>query len=446
VVNERDTIKYNTENTDTGMPAHLFVYDILWDTSGNTWIATDGGVAIYNGYTWSNITTDDGLPAIDCQDLAFDITTNTVWIGIVNGGVVGVTDTGLAIYNTTNSALTTNVVRSIEVDAEGNLWVGTAFGAMGIHILHDTGWSVHMPLQSISSIMFDDTGTAWLGSSKGLHRFNDTLQATYTNSHGLPDKRIESAAIDRKGNILVATKKGFGIFNPNGICFNTRFDIDHICAGDSVGSIVASADWGTPPYSYSWSPGGQTTPVLSNLGASTHVLTVTDSSGWQTIDTVTLHQGTPLVLDTILYQPTFADTNGAIQALGTGGTPPYQYRWSNGHRLGLMKYLPGGKYKINVIDAAGCEDSLTFVFSSGLADPARNRELNVWPNPAHPGTYISWELANAEITLKDLMGRTIVRRSHANKLRIPAHVSPGLYVVHFEKDRQFYAAKLMITR
>jgi hypothetical protein len=61
-----------------------------------------------------------------------------------------------------------------------------------------------------------------------------------------------------------------------------------ICASNS-GSLFAYPSGGTPPYTYNWQPGGQTTATVNNVGAGIYTLTVTDSAGCTatTNDTVT---------------------------------------------------------------------------------------------------------------------------------------------------------------
>ena len=50
------------------------------------------------------------------------------------------------------------------------------------------------------------------------------------------------------------------------------------CAG-SDGTATASASGGTAPYSYRWSPGGQTTATATGLGAGSYTVTITDARG-----------------------------------------------------------------------------------------------------------------------------------------------------------------------
>lgn len=58
-------------------------------------------------------------------------------------------------------------------------------------------------------------------------------------------------------------------------------------AGNNDGSATASPTGGTTPYSYAWSNGG-TSATISNLGAGTYTVTVTDDNDCQVVGSVTL--------------------------------------------------------------------------------------------------------------------------------------------------------------
>ncbi|MDP1726406.1 MAG: choice-of-anchor V domain-containing protein [Bacteroidota bacterium] len=47
----------------------------------------------------------------------------------------------------------------------------------------------------------------------------------------------------------------------------------------SAGTVIANASGGTPPYTYSWSPGGGTSDTISGLSSGTYTVTVTDKNG-----------------------------------------------------------------------------------------------------------------------------------------------------------------------
>ena len=50
-----------TFTEDDGLPSST-VYDILQDSSGHLWFATDYGVTRYDGYRFENFSSENGLP------------------------------------------------------------------------------------------------------------------------------------------------------------------------------------------------------------------------------------------------------------------------------------------------------------------------------------------------------------------------------------------------
>ncbi len=60
------------------------------------------------------------------------------------------------------------------------------------------------------------------------------------------------------------------------------------CAGDATGELTATVTGGTAPYTYSWSAGGSTTNVNSNLTAGEYTVTVNDAAGNTTTVTKTI--------------------------------------------------------------------------------------------------------------------------------------------------------------
>ncbi|MES2764059.1 MAG: SprB repeat-containing protein, partial [Bacteroidota bacterium] len=74
------------------------------------------------------------------------------------------------------------------------------------------------------------------------------------------------------------------------------------CAGTSTGSITVTPSGGTPSYTYSWSPGGQTTSSVTGLPAGNYSVNVTDANGCIKTSTYTIVQPLPIVI-------TFTQTN-----------------------------------------------------------------------------------------------------------------------------------------
>ena len=69
---------------------------------------------------------------------------------------------------------------------------------------------------------------------------------------------------------------------------------DLVCAGDDDGTATVTASNGTAPYSYAWSPGGETTATITGLEVGTYNVTVTDDNGCTANDQAIIIQNDPI--------------------------------------------------------------------------------------------------------------------------------------------------------
>jgi hypothetical protein len=128
------------------------------------------------------------------------------------------------------------------------------------------------------------------------------------------------------------------------------------CSGNCNGSVTANPTGGTAPYTYLWSPGGQTTQTVNNLCAGNYTVTVTDANGCTSTQTVTLNVPTAL---NVTLSSTNATCNGVCDGTATatvsGGTPPFSYLWTPGNfTTSTVNNLCPGNYSVTVTDSAGC--------------------------------------------------------------------------------------------
>lgn len=138
-----------------------------------------------------------------------------------------------------------------------------------------------------------------------------------------------------------------------------------------------------PNISYEWSaangnfPGTPDipTPVVALPG--TYTLTVTNTSlqGCSATDVVVISasQDIPEPMVTIVPVSCFGENDGAISVASvTGGQPPYLYSLNGSTYASSSNFQPlaPGVYEVSVIDASGCEASLTI-------DISQPQELNV---------------------------------------------------------------------
>ncbi len=135
------------------------------------------------------------------------------------------------------------------------------------------------------------------------------------------------------------------------------------CYGQSVGSAMITMNGGTPSYTYSWSPSGQTNATATNLPAGTYTATVTDANSCIVADTITITQPDTLMI-TMIPGPVSCNGggNGTATANVTGGTKTYSYAWSPGGGTdSTITGLKTGQYSVTVTDVNGCsaKDTVT---------------------------------------------------------------------------------------
>jgi len=131
------------------------------------------------------------------------------------------------------------------------------------------------------------------------------------------------------------------------------------CVGESNGSISISPVFGCEPYIYNWSPQAGTGPELSGLLPGSYLLTLTDGSGRQILDTVQVSTSSLPELSTSSTDvDCTSGLGGSITALVSNGAAPYQYQWLPAAAdTAYLGQLPPGNYALTVTDINGCRDS-----------------------------------------------------------------------------------------
>lgn len=132
--------------------------------------------------------------------------------------------------------------------------------------------------------------------------------------------------------------------------------VDPVCTVSS-GSATAVVTGGSGPYTYLWSPGGQTTATISSIGPGPYTVAVSAPGACATTATATLNPPTnPLALTLAVTDATCAGAlDGAIAAQVNGGAAPFTYAWSpGGQTTATATGLGAGTFDLQVTDAAGC--------------------------------------------------------------------------------------------
>ncbi len=157
------------------------------------------------------------------------------------------------------------------------------------------------------------------------------------------------------------------IGEPSSISFNATVT-DITCNGDNDGSITINPSGGSGSYQYSWQPGGETTPTISNLGPNTYTVFVQDGAGCSFDTTITLTEPTVITGTLTPTSSTCGNCDGSISASINGGYGGYTLVWSpapgSGQGGTVAAQLCAGLYTLDVTDQGGC----TVQFSQGVSD------------------------------------------------------------------------------
>lgn len=244
-------------NSPQNIPSNFkYIKSLLKDNDGNLWIGSWGsGLARYQPKTknfklWINDPKD--LFSISYNDVwaLFQDSQNNIWIS-TNGGGLNLFDKKsekfIRLTSDSNNkyGLSSNSIFSIyeskfyKLNNNKNvyvLWLGTSNGLNKLTInandLLDKNNQLKnrikvytvkdgLPDNSVKSIVEDENGNLWLGTSNGLSEFNPLTEQfiNYSISDGLKSNDFNSGAALRTkdGTILLGGNKGLNIFDPKEI-------------------------------------------------------------------------------------------------------------------------------------------------------------------------------------------------------------------------------------
>ena len=173
------------------------------------------------------------------------------------------------------------------------------------------------------------------------------------------------------------------VTQPNALVVSTSVT-NVLCNGGSTGSALSSVTGGLSPYTYLWEPGSSSNPNITGLSAGTYTLRVQDANGCTGTATASITQPAAIGI-TSASTPDNGSSNGTATAMVSGGNTPYTYLWTpSGKTTATISSESAGTYKVVVIDANGCNDSLNVTITStagidGITD--NSGQIVIYPNP-----------------------------------------------------------------
>ena len=145
---------------------------------------------------------------------------------------------------------------------------------------------------------------------------------------------------------------------------------DVSCYGAGDGTVTASIDGGTAPYTFTWSNGVEVSDVtisttIDGLINGGYGVIITDANGCQAVAFEVVDQPAPLTLAASVEDEVCVnDGNGSIDLTPSGGNGGNNFNWSNGADTEDISGLTAGTYDVTVTDSEGCTATGSWTINS----------------------------------------------------------------------------------
>jgi len=192
-------------DTSNGLPGNT-VSDIKLDSDGNLWMAFPGnGTAMYSNGSWVSYKTNNSSILSNAVSVLAQSSTGAIIIGTTNG--VSILSTGNTWSSFVDMA-STMTVSAIKVTSDGAIWIGTS--DQGFYVNRGSGFvKTYINLyQNINTIEEDKMGNVWIGTNRGLIKWNGSSYSFMTDYNGktLPDLRISCIHRDAEDRLWVGAR------------------------------------------------------------------------------------------------------------------------------------------------------------------------------------------------------------------------------------------------
>ena len=199
-------------------------------TDGVYFIGTANGVSLYDPNSFRKMTSLEGMPippnwTSGILDLKFD-KDGFLWAASGVNGLLKIKNERIEkVFNAENSELRYNYLNQIEFADDGSIWL------CGQSIYRYNNGEVKLmdeelkipPYTSVQDIAFDNEGTIWLATNRGLGRFKNGDFKLFDESDGLVRADANCDVNIGKNEEVIYSTYGYGFSIFNGIEF-TNYD------------------------------------------------------------------------------------------------------------------------------------------------------------------------------------------------------------------------------
>jgi ligand-binding sensor domain-containing protein len=197
---------HTVASTHGGLP-NDWVYGLAEGRNGDVWLATEGGLALYRNGQWTNWNHARGLGA-DYERVKAHIDFNTDPSKFSEHHARQKQEMGLD---------NPNYVVSLAVDRDGVVWAGTWGG--GLSRFDGQNWTHYtvtegLPGNHVFMLNVDARGELWVGTNNGLARMQGGKFTVLTTQDGLFGNAVFSLATAADGTLWVGSFGGVARLQP----------------------------------------------------------------------------------------------------------------------------------------------------------------------------------------------------------------------------------------
>ena len=216
------------------------------------------------------------------------------------------------------------------------------------------------------------------------------------------------------------------------------------CVDSCNGSAAANRVNGTPPYTYLWSPSGQTTEIASGLCAGNYSCTITDANSDTCSVSIVIPTPNPLtaVIDTESAScPTCCDGSIHVACSDTGSLPcNFSLDGAAFQFSGDFYNVCLGSHTLCIQNTYGCLTCSLLIVNSlttGMEDIRNGFSINITPNPF--SSQLTFSLADNEqttVSLYNFLGQQVLRQTFTNSTTINNEQMPdGIYFYELKNSK-----------
>lgn len=242
---------YNEVNNENSLSSNRT--KAITGIENEIWIATDNGLNKYDKKTGNFSVykkTDNGQGIVNNEIRSLYIDKEGIlWIGTRGGICTFDRKDKFISYNDIleSNGIYEKTINAIYEDSEGIMWFGLGNDGGLVKYNKETGEVKNylynandensLSSNTVRAISEDKDGEIWIGTQSGLNKFNkDTNEfKVYTDSEGLSNDFIYGVVVDKNNNIWVSTNYGISMYNKEQDKFIRYYEVDGLASNEYNG-------------------------------------------------------------------------------------------------------------------------------------------------------------------------------------------------------------------